>query len=98
MEQPDVVFSVEQVRCGRADAPSPVPALEDCKTGDICDSDRDNEGPTASSQTDDAGLNPSSTADLFFKLKEKPEELLQLAPEAGEVVPLTGQVVHRFVI
>lgn len=98
VEQPDVVFSVEQGRCGRADAPSPVPVLEDCKTADICDSDPDNEGHTTSSQTGDAGSNPSSTADLFFKLKEKPEELLQLAPEAGEVMPLTGEMVQRFVI
>uniref|UniRef100_A0A3Q3VUY3 Uncharacterized protein n=1 Tax=Mola mola TaxID=94237 RepID=A0A3Q3VUY3_MOLML len=96
VEQPDIVFSVEQGRCGRADAPSPVPVLEDCKTADICDSDPDNEGHTTSSQTGDAGSNPSSTADLFFKLKEKPEELLQLAPEAGEVMPLTGEMLSFF--
>ncbi|XP_041796050.1 hypoxia inducible factor 1 subunit alpha, like isoform X2 [Chelmon rostratus] len=84
VEQPDVVFSVEQIRCAQADPP------KDCGTSDMCDSDSDSEHLASSSQTEDAGLNPGGAAELFFKLKEKPEELLQLAPEAGDViVPLT---------
>ncbi len=80
MEQPDVVFSVEQIRCGEAEASSPE---------DICNSDPDSE---------DAGSNPSSAVELFFQLKEKPEELLQLAPEAGDaIVPLTGGETHKHI-
>uniref|UniRef100_A0A8C4H357 PAS domain-containing protein n=1 Tax=Dicentrarchus labrax TaxID=13489 RepID=A0A8C4H357_DICLA len=68
VEQPDVVFSIEQLRCGQAETHS------------------------------DASSSTSSAADLFFKLKEKPEELLQLAPEAGDViVPLTDIVELSFV-
>lgn len=92
VEQPDFVFSVEQICCGRLPEAEPHSlelAPEDGGTSDISDSD-----PNSSSQTEEAGLNPSSAADLFFKLK-KPEELLQLAPEAGDViVPLTGDFVE----
>lgn len=80
MEQPDVVFSVEQLRHGRAEPHT-------------CDSDPDSEHLTESSQTEDS--DSSGAAQLFFELKEKPEELLQLAPEAGDVVPLTGETVQR---
>lgn len=34
-------------------------------------------------------------AELLLKLKQKPEELLQLAPEPGDVVPLTGEAPQR---
>lgn len=94
MEQPEVVFSVEQLRYGQAESPALAP--EDCGTADKCDSNPDSERLTETGQTEDAASNPpSSAAQLFFKLKEKPEELLQLAPEAGDVVPLTGETVQR---
>ncbi|KAI3353970.1 hypothetical protein L3Q82_018466, partial [Scortum barcoo] len=80
VEQPDVVFSVEQIRCGREESRSP-------DKPSICEPDGE-----------DAGSNPSSAADLFLQLKEKPEELLQLAPEAGdEIVLLTDFVELSFV-
>ncbi|XP_023266086.1 hypoxia-inducible factor 3-alpha-like isoform X2 [Seriola lalandi dorsalis] len=95
VEQPDIVFSVEQTRCGqlhKSEPPSPQLPPEDCETAAACDSD--GEQLASSSQTEDAGSSPSSAANLFFKLKE-PEELLQLAPEAGDaVVPLTGGFVE----
>lgn len=90
VEQPDVVFSVEQVRCDQAEPHSPALAPEDCGTADVCDSDPDSEHLATSSQTED--VNP---AELFFKLTEEPEELLQLAPEAGEIMLLTGETVQR---
>ncbi|XP_042342053.1 hypoxia inducible factor 1 subunit alpha, like isoform X3 [Plectropomus leopardus] len=77
IEQPDVVFSMEQIRCGGVAEAEPLsPALppEDCVT---CDSER---------QTQDAVLIPSSSADLFFRLKEELQEHLQLPPEAGDVI------------
>nr|XP_046245921.1 hypoxia inducible factor 1 subunit alpha, like isoform X2 [Scatophagus argus] len=90
VEQPDVVFSVEQIRHGQAEPRSPEPAPEDCGSPDIHGSDPDSERLTSSSQGEDVDLDQSSAAELFFKLKDKPWELLQLAPEAGDViVPLT---------
>ncbi|CAK6957819.1 hypoxia inducible factor 1 subunit alpha%2C like isoform X2 [Scomber scombrus] len=87
VEQPDVVFSVEQIRCrqlSKAEPQSPSPAAEEvCETAD---SER---------QTEDAGSKPGSSAELFFKLSVKPGELLQLAPDAGDtIVPLTGDFVE----
>lgn len=94
VEQPEVVFSVEQLRSGQAESPALAP--EDCGAADKCDYNPDSERPTETGQTEDMASNPpSSAAQLFFKLKEKPEELLQLAPEAGDVVPLTGETVQR---
>lgn len=94
VEQPDVVFSVEQIRCGqlpKAEPNSPALAPENCGTSDFSDSDPDSEHLSSSSQTEDEDLNPSSTAEIFNKLKEKPEELLLLAPAAGDgIVPLIG--------
>lgn len=87
MEQPEVVFSVEQLRHGRAEPHTSALKPEDCLTADKCDSD--SEHLTESSQTEDS--DSCDAAQLFFKLKEKPEELLQLAPEAGDNVPLTGE-------
>uniref|UniRef100_A0A8C2WVG4 Hypoxia inducible factor 1 subunit alpha, like n=1 Tax=Cyclopterus lumpus TaxID=8103 RepID=A0A8C2WVG4_CYCLU len=83
VEEPDLVFSVEQTRCGRppeaAEPRAPQLAAKDCGTSDI-------------SNSDPGGLNPSSAAELFFK---PPEELLQLAPEAGNaIIPLTGDFVE----
>lgn len=42
---PDVVFSVEQLRCGRAEAPSQTEAPEDCLMADALDSSQDGESP-----------------------------------------------------
>ncbi|XP_070825938.1 hypoxia inducible factor 1 subunit alpha, like [Chaetodon trifascialis] len=87
VEQPDVVFSVEQIQRAQTD-PSPALAPKDCGTSDVCDSDPDDEH--LASENEDVGSNPGGAAELYFKLKEKPEELLQLAPEAGDaIVPLT---------
>ncbi|XP_068562959.1 hypoxia inducible factor 1 subunit alpha, like [Cebidichthys violaceus] len=98
VEQPDLVFSVEQTRCGRPPEAEPhTPALppEECKASDIRDSDPDGEHLTSSSQTEGAGSNPDSAEELFFKVKESPEEFLQLTPEAGNaIVPLTGDFVE----
>ncbi|XP_034723444.1 hypoxia inducible factor 1 subunit alpha, like [Etheostoma cragini] len=83
VEQPDVVFSVEQIRCGRlpeAEPSSPVLVQENCGTLDFSDSDSEH---------------LRSSAELFNKLKEKPEELLLLAPAAGDaIIPLTGDLVE----
>uniref|UniRef100_A0A8C2YZY4 Hypoxia inducible factor 1 subunit alpha, like n=1 Tax=Cyclopterus lumpus TaxID=8103 RepID=A0A8C2YZY4_CYCLU len=96
VEEPDLVFSVEQTRCGRppeaAEPRAPQLAAKDCGTSDISNSDPGGERLVGSGPTEDAGLNPSSAAELFFK---PPEELLQLAPEAGNaIIPLTGDFVE----
>lgn len=86
VEQPDVIFSIEQIRCSRqlnTEPQSSAITAEDCGTDDMCDSEPESEHLAGSGQTEDAGSNPGSAADLFLKLKEKPEELLQLAPGAG---------------
>ncbi|XP_070762079.1 hypoxia inducible factor 1 subunit alpha, like [Enoplosus armatus] len=93
VEQPDVVFSIEQIPCGQAEPHSPALAAEDYGTSDT--SDPVSERLASSCQTEDAGSSPSSAAELFFKLKEQPEELVQLAPEARDaIVPLTGDFVE----
>lgn len=89
MEQPDVVFSVEQVHCDRSGAVSPALTPADSDTTLTSDSD-----PEASGRVENAGSSPGK---LFFQLKEKPEELLQLASEAGDVVSLTGETPQRLV-
>ncbi|XP_028320579.1 hypoxia inducible factor 1 subunit alpha, like isoform X2 [Gouania willdenowi] len=67
VEQQDVVFSVEQTRCGQ-------PKAEQLPLKACVNDEEDN------------------AASLFIKLKEKPEELLQLAPEAGDtVIPLSSE-------
>ncbi|XP_027855276.1 hypoxia inducible factor 1 subunit alpha, like [Xiphophorus couchianus] len=73
VEQPDVVFSVEQTRCSllpKTEPSSLERAAEDSGISDTCDSDGE-----------DAG----SSAKLLLKLAEKPEELLQL-PDGGDGV------------
>lgn len=92
MEQPDFVFSIEQVHCDDSEANSP--ALTPLHSDTTLKSDSD---PSTSSKAENVGSGPSNTAELFLKLKEKPEELLQLAPEAGDVVPLTGKTPQRLV-
>ncbi|XP_061574862.1 hypoxia inducible factor 1 subunit alpha, like isoform X2 [Cololabis saira] len=80
VEQPDVVFSVEQTRCKR------LPKAEPVSPGRCGLSDPPE------------GLDASGAAQLFLKLKEKADELLQLAPSAGDaVVLLTGPVELSFV-
>lgn len=90
VEEPDVVFSAEQIRCGQAETHSPAPENE--KSVIICDSDSETEKPATSVHAEDVGVKPNNTAELFLKLKEKPEELLQLAPAAGDIVPLSGKM------
>lgn len=84
MEQPDVVFSVEQIRCGQ---PPKRESQSLSPMSDRCDPD------VIDSQAEDEGSNPDEAADLYLKLKENPEELLQLAPEPGDtIVPLIGEM------
>lgn len=96
VEQPDVVFSVEQIRCGPAKTHTPELVPEECGTSDIDGCKPDGDLLANGAQTEDAASNSSSSAELFLSLKEKPEELLQLAPQAGDViVPLTGETDRR---
>ncbi|XP_028276383.1 hypoxia inducible factor 1 subunit alpha, like [Parambassis ranga] len=96
VEQPDIIFSVEQTRCGRlvkAELPSEAAAPVDCGSSDGSDSEADSERLAVSSEAKESS--PDGSAELFMKLKEKPEELLQLAPEAGDaIVPLMGGLVE----
>ncbi|XP_068601373.1 hypoxia inducible factor 1 subunit alpha, like [Brachionichthys hirsutus] len=78
VEQPDVVFSTEQIHCRRAERRTPAPAPEGRGAAGVCDADADQ-------ADDDAGLGPSGDAEVLFKLKEQ-EEVPQFAPEAGDVV------------
>ncbi|XP_038161198.1 hypoxia inducible factor 1 subunit alpha, like isoform X1 [Cyprinodon tularosa] len=88
VEQPDVVFSMEQTRGSllmNTEPLSPEHSAEDSGISDTCESDTEPSGER----------DPSSLGRLFLKLKEKPEELLQLENEAGDaVVPLTGGLVE----
>lgn len=45
VEMPDVVFSVEQLRCGQTEAPPHTAAPEDCLMADTVDSDHHGESP-----------------------------------------------------
>lgn len=85
MEQPDFVFSIEQVHSDQSEANCPALTPEDSDTTPKSETDPETHG-----KVENVDSSPSSAADLFFKLKEKPQELLQLAPVAGDVVPLTG--------
>ncbi|KAK2846588.1 hypothetical protein Q5P01_009587 [Channa striata] len=100
VEQPDVIFSVEQIRCDtvpKAEPQSPAITPEDCGIADKSDSEPESEHLADSSQPEDVDSSPSDTVDLSPDLKEKPEELLQLEPEAGDtIVPLTGFVELSF--
>lgn len=63
---------------------------EDCGSSDSSDSEADSERLAVSSEAEES-KSPGGSAELFMKLKEKPEELLQLAPEAGDaILPLMG--------
>ncbi|XP_037533633.1 hypoxia inducible factor 1 subunit alpha, like [Nematolebias whitei] len=86
VEQPDVVFSAEQTRCScvtKTEPRSPDHAPEDSGIS-TCESDAEN--VAGSSESED--VDPSSPAELLLKLKENPEELLQLAPEAEDAAVL----------
>lgn len=88
VEQPDVIFSMEQTRCSRSSKVEP--ADEDSGTADMCESKTDSEPRTVSTEAEDVDSDSSSSATLFMELQEKPEELLQLAPDAGDtIVPLS---------
>ncbi|XP_034556774.1 hypoxia inducible factor 1 subunit alpha, like isoform X2 [Notolabrus celidotus] len=91
VEQPDVVFSVEQTRSSRlseAEAHTPPLSPQDVETSDISDSDSER-------LPEVSGSNPTSDVDLFSKLREEPEALLQLAPAVGDaIIPLTGDFVE----
>uniref|UniRef100_A0A3P9DDS9 Hypoxia inducible factor 1 subunit alpha, like n=1 Tax=Maylandia zebra TaxID=106582 RepID=A0A3P9DDS9_9CICH len=85
VEQPDVIFSMEQTRC--SSIPKVELADEDSGTADMCESKTDS---TVSTEVEDVDSDSSSSAKLFMELREKPEELLQLAPDAGDtIVPLS---------
>uniref|UniRef100_A0A7N5ZV11 Hypoxia inducible factor 1 subunit alpha, like n=1 Tax=Anabas testudineus TaxID=64144 RepID=A0A7N5ZV11_ANATE len=83
VEQPDIIFSIEQIHCGRQLKAEPQSPAATAEADDMCDPEPESEDLADAAQPEAAGSTPSSAADLFFKLKEKPEELLQLAPEAG---------------
>ncbi|XP_022053770.2 hypoxia inducible factor 1 subunit alpha, like isoform X1 [Acanthochromis polyacanthus] len=72
VEQPDVIFSIEQNRCGESES-QPAAAPETSGASEESDSDLGN------------------SANLFMKLQEKPEELLQLAPSAGDAIVLLNK-------
>ncbi|KAJ4935601.1 hypothetical protein JOQ06_017132 [Pogonophryne albipinna] len=82
VEQPDVVFSVEQTRCGRLPEAEPQPA-EDSGISDLSQSDSGSECLTSTGQFEDAGSIPipSPVAELFLQVKE---ELLKEASEAED--------------
>ncbi|XP_011607021.2 hypoxia inducible factor 1 subunit alpha, like isoform X3 [Takifugu rubripes] len=84
VEQPEFVFSIEQVHSDPPEAN--VPALAPADSDTPLKSETALDTPC---KVENVGSSSSNAADLFFKLKEKPQELLQLAPEAGDVVPLT---------
>ncbi|XP_074535128.1 hypoxia inducible factor 1 subunit alpha, like [Halichoeres trimaculatus] len=79
VEQPDAIFSLEQIRSSRS------PRAEEVPPSDISSSNGERLG------SDAALKRTSSATDLFSKLKEEQEELLRVAPAAADtVIPLTG--------
>ncbi|KAG7478517.1 hypoxia-inducible factor 1-alpha-like [Solea senegalensis] len=97
VEQPDVVFSVEQLRCDRLMkaeplSPAPPPTPEDLETPD-------SEGGhlTNFSQTEEVGSESSSAAKLLIKQKEKPEELDLATEDKDAVKPPAGFVELSFI-
>uniref|UniRef100_A0A3P9L7H0 Hypoxia inducible factor 1 subunit alpha, like n=1 Tax=Oryzias latipes TaxID=8090 RepID=A0A3P9L7H0_ORYLA len=90
VEQPDVVFSVEQTRSGLLSKTESPHTPQDSGFSDSCESDAEPTPGSAEAQD----LGPSSSARLFLKLKEEPEEILQLAPESGDAVVLVAAPVE----
>uniref|UniRef100_A0A3P9HD40 Hypoxia inducible factor 1 subunit alpha, like n=1 Tax=Oryzias latipes TaxID=8090 RepID=A0A3P9HD40_ORYLA len=86
VEQPDVVFSIEQTRSGLLSKTESPHTPQDSGFSDSCESDAEPTPGFAEAQN----LDPSSSARLFLKLKEEPEEILQLAPESGDAVVLVA--------
>lgn len=88
VEQPDVIFSLEQIQSSRSPAADSPAKLH--RSSDI--SDCDGEGFCRSQ---DGGSDPSSSADLCFRLRKEPDALLKPAAAGGDaVVPLTGDSVE----
>ncbi|MEQ2172250.1 hypothetical protein GOODEAATRI_019183, partial [Goodea atripinnis] len=85
VEQPDVLFSIEQTSSRLLPKSEPLSqehAADDSGISDTCESDGEPVG--------EKDVSSGDVEKLFLKLKEKPEELLQLAPEAGDaIVPLS---------
>ncbi|XP_010773058.1 hypoxia-inducible factor 1-alpha-like, partial [Notothenia coriiceps] len=91
VEQPGVVFSVEQTRCGRLPEAEPQPA-EDSGISDLSQSDSGSKCLTSPGQSEDAGSIPSPVAELFLQVKE---ELLKEASELEDpITPLTGDLLE----
>uniref|UniRef100_A0A8C7Z0H2 Hypoxia inducible factor 1 subunit alpha, like n=1 Tax=Oryzias sinensis TaxID=183150 RepID=A0A8C7Z0H2_9TELE len=90
VEQPDVVFSIEQTRSGLLSKTESPQTPQDSGFSDSCESDAEPTPGFAEAQD----LDPSSSARLFLKLKEEPEEILQLAPESGDAVVLVAAPVE----
>ncbi|XP_059186930.1 hypoxia inducible factor 1 subunit alpha, like isoform X2 [Centropristis striata] len=76
VEQPDVVFSVEQTRCGRR------PAAEDCGLSELSDSDSKPLSGCANTEADPAADAAADTADA-------PEAEDAVVPLAGDLVELS---------
>lgn len=79
-----MVFSAEQTRCSRRAKPEPRSPDHAPEDSGISTCESDAEHVAASSESED--VDPGSPAELL--LKENPEELLQLAPEAEEAAVL----------
>ncbi|KAF6732394.1 Hypoxia-inducible factor 1-alpha [Oryzias melastigma] len=88
VEQPDVIFSVEQTRSDLQSKAEPPHTPQDSGFSDSCESD----GEPGSAEAQD--LDPTSSARLFLKLKEEPDEILQLDPESRDVVVLVAAPVE----
>ncbi|KAM9733930.1 LOW QUALITY PROTEIN: hypoxia inducible factor 1 subunit alpha, like [Menidia menidia] len=95
VEQPDVVFSVEQTRSPRWPKAEPLSPErgEDSGISDCGESDGDGQLRPAGGG---AGEEEGSPARLFLKLQENPEQLIQLAPTGGDSLLLEGPVELSF--
>lgn len=83
MEEADVVFSLEQT-CQK-----PKPKAEKLTVLEEEEEEKEEE--------EDSDMEESSTATLFLKIKENPEELMQLAPHSGDtIISLRGARNHAF--
>lgn len=79
-----MIFSVEQTRSDLQSKAEPPHTPQDSGFSDSCESD----GEPGSAEAQD--LDPTSSARLFLKLKEEPDEILQLDPESRDVVVLVA--------
>ncbi|XP_072248160.1 hypoxia inducible factor 1 subunit alpha, like [Leuresthes tenuis] len=95
VEQPGVVFSIEQTRRLSVPKTEPLSAehMEDSGISDTCESD----GEHAADSSEAEDVDPSRSAQLFLTLKERPEKLLHLVPAADDsMLLLTGPVELSF--